>query len=247
MPPRKNQIVVRKNIRKRRNNYNNRKIVYIKPRIPLSGIKNSEIVKMRYVTKLQLIGGSGSTHYHFRANSLYDPDYDGAGHQPMGFDQMALKYNHYQVLGSRIKITQVPLSTASAVGDEPSWVTVTCRDNVGVAYTTIEGVLESVPYGKQKKLFVCNYAPWHNYSGNVKNEKVLTAYYDPKKMFGLSKQALSAEEDLKPLVNANPNEDAMFQIGAYPCGGNTNRDTIQLLVEIDYTARFSEPKEIAQS
>jgi len=66
-------------------------------------------------------------------------------------------------------------------------------------------------------------------------------------MFGLSKQALMSEEDLKPLVNANPNEDAIFQIGAYPCGGNTNRDTVNLLVEIDYTVRFSEAKELGQS
>jgi len=170
----------KKTIQKRRR-YNNKKIVYIKPRIPLNGVQNTEIVKMRYVTKLQLISSSGATHYNFRANSCYDPDYDGAGHQPMGFDQMALKYNHYQVLGSRIKVTPIPLGTVSSTGDEPSWVTVTTRDNVGVAYTTIEGVLESKPFGKTKKLFVCNYAPWQQASATKSNQNVLTAYYDPKK------------------------------------------------------------------
>lgn len=38
----------------------------------------------------------------FAANSLYDPDATGGGHQPMGFDQLSLMYNRYSVLSSWI-------------------------------------------------------------------------------------------------------------------------------------------------
>jgi len=47
--------------------------------------------------------GIGAT-YFFAANGLYDPNITGAGHQPMGFDQMMLMYNHYTVVSSKITI-----------------------------------------------------------------------------------------------------------------------------------------------
>lgn len=41
--------------------------------------------------------------YVFAANGLYDPNITGTGHQPVGFDQMMLFYNHYVVVRSRFK------------------------------------------------------------------------------------------------------------------------------------------------
>lgn len=43
--------------------------------------------------------------YVFRANSVYDPDYTGAGHQPMFFDNYASLYQRYKVNYSTIKMT----------------------------------------------------------------------------------------------------------------------------------------------
>lgn len=42
------------------------------------------------------------TSYLFRGNSVYDPDYTGAGHQPLGYDQLSALYEAYQVIGSSI-------------------------------------------------------------------------------------------------------------------------------------------------
>lgn len=41
--------------------------------------------------------------YVFRANSLYDPDYTGVGHQPLGYDQFSPMYKQYCVVGVKIK------------------------------------------------------------------------------------------------------------------------------------------------
>lgn len=47
----------------------------------------------------------GAASYVFAANGLYDPNISGAGHQPMGFDQLMALYNQYVVIGGYIKIT----------------------------------------------------------------------------------------------------------------------------------------------
>ena len=45
------------------------------------------------------VGGSCSGPHVFRLNSLFDPDFTGTGHQPQGYDNMALQYNRYIVYG----------------------------------------------------------------------------------------------------------------------------------------------------
>lgn len=46
-----------------------------------------------------------------RANSLYDIDLTGTGHQPTGFDQYSLLFNNYQVKASKISVWYGNLST----------------------------------------------------------------------------------------------------------------------------------------
>lgn len=41
---------------------------------------------------------------NFRANSLYDPDASGVGHQPLYFDQLAALYARYRVTGLRYSV-----------------------------------------------------------------------------------------------------------------------------------------------
>lgn len=45
-----------------------------------------------------------AVHYLFRTNSIFDPDFSGVGHQPGMHDQLALIYEHYRVLRSKIEI-----------------------------------------------------------------------------------------------------------------------------------------------
>lgn len=45
-----------------------------------------------------------NTVYVIRANSLYDPDYTGVGHQPMFHDEMAEHYQKYTVMWSTLKL-----------------------------------------------------------------------------------------------------------------------------------------------
>ena len=51
-----------------------------------------------------LLSSTGSVAFNthtFRANSVFDPDWTGAGHQPTRFDQLAALYQRYEVLKSK--------------------------------------------------------------------------------------------------------------------------------------------------
>lgn len=46
--------------------------------------------------------------YQFNANSVYDPDRTGGGHQPYGHDQLALMFNKYRVFKIRYLCEVIP-------------------------------------------------------------------------------------------------------------------------------------------
>lgn len=63
----------------------------------------------------------------WRANSIFDPDETGTGHQPNGFDQMAALYEKYIVLGSSMTIWVADALTGSqAANITPTQVAI-CR------------------------------------------------------------------------------------------------------------------------
>jgi len=65
-----------------------------------------EKYQLRYCQTIPLNPNAASTKtYKFRANSIYDPDATGVGHQPYGHDQLQEIYNHYCVDSCTITVT----------------------------------------------------------------------------------------------------------------------------------------------
>ena len=70
----------------------------------------SKMLRFKYIDNISLNTATGvPTQHFFRANSLYDPDYTGTGHQPHGTDEMGLFFNHYTVISSKITVKFNPL------------------------------------------------------------------------------------------------------------------------------------------
>lgn len=57
--------------------------------------------------------GSSIANNTFRANSCFDPEFTGTGHQPHGFDQWSAMFKTYTVLSSRLSVTMNQLSDNS--------------------------------------------------------------------------------------------------------------------------------------
>lgn len=85
-------------------NYNNFKTAFNK-NYPFPPVK---LYHLRYNADLTLsspvASGQFGTEHVFRLNSLFDPDKTGTGHQPYGFDALAVAYNRYKVVGATVEI-----------------------------------------------------------------------------------------------------------------------------------------------
>ena len=117
MPKRKrSSAATKRRYKRRRRVYRLKRKRYRKARnLVLGGFPKTKIVKLRYVQEITLNSASGVYDVHsFRANSLFDPDYNGVGHQPSNFDRWMEIYNHYTVVGSKITAKYMPSTNPSS-------------------------------------------------------------------------------------------------------------------------------------
>jgi hypothetical protein len=235
----------RKTSRKAMRRRPRRQVRVIRPRIPQNGVRLSETVKLRYSDQINVGNPLGGSVYNFRANSLYDPNKTGTGHQPLGFDQMAEKYNHYVVLGAKIYVQAIPFGTSSSSGDNPAYFMVKTSDNDTKDYDSITHLIEST--GKTPKInsnYVYNQLS--KPQGNNAKMPQDVATYSARKWF---RKDPMDHDDLKALVNANPVEEVNFQIYTMPLLDSfvSTQDSVSYQVTIEYIATFLEPKTLTQS
>lgn len=162
----------------------------------------------------------------FRSNSLYDPDYSGAGNQPRGFDQLIALYTRFQVIGAKIVVRFATRN--SSVYD--NIVGICCRTDP-TAETAIVNYVEQ-PNCKSRMIAAGASAPPVTMSMN----------YSQKFMFG-SKQL---SPDYAGSATANPANSCYFHIFAAPIQ-SVDADALDVYVTIEYITVFTEPQDIAQS
>lgn len=183
---------------------------------------------LRYSTNFQLTTNVGVVaSYVFASNGLFDPDVTGTGHQPMGFDQMMLSYNHYCVLSSRIIVTAV--NTTS--GPVPTFV-VSAR-SAATPVTVIDQILE---FGILNKTDLES----KSVSGDVKTLECRSVI---RRMTG--KPLPINDPNLCGDINTNPTEVEYYHIQLFDQAGNTS--TVNFKVIIEFVATFFEPRVLVES
>jgi len=162
----------------------------------------------------------------FSANGLFDPDISGTGHQPMGFDQMMLSYNHYTVTGAKITLTCKNANTSSptvGIFVAPSTTPITVID------TILEfGMLEFDTLD-----------PMGSYGGN----KNLVSACSIRKVQGV--RDVIDVTDLAGNSAANPVEQTYFHVQVWNAAGSTALVNFDCIIE--YTAIFTEPRVLSPS
>lgn len=184
------------------------------------GFPNSIITKMRYCDQIQMTSTLGAmTGYVFAANSVFDPDVSGVGHQPMFRDNFAAIYDQYVVIGSKItvRMTNVTANNTCVFGINGD------DDSAGSA--TLATKMEQ------------NNSQWIQLgpTGSGSDTHTITCTFEPTRDFGVDAKNDGASQTA---VGSSPTELWCYQVWMAASGANTV--TAQFTVEIDYTVKFSE-------
>lgn len=157
--------------------------------------------------------------YLFRANSIFDPNFTGIGHQPIGHDQWKNFYRRYKVTDSTIVVT--PLKTDDT---ELGIIGITQEPTAAVS-VDFDSILEQ----KSVRLL------------NMKN---CTA---PNVQMSWNKNIMDPDIDGQSAVfGANPSSTSYFRVFLRSARANT-LSTCTVLCSLTYNCELSEPEDLAQS
>lgn len=189
--------------------------------------------KLRYTETISIASSVGSIGaYVFNANSVYDPNDSGTGHQPMYYDQYTAVYNHWKVLGAKIQV-QVIQGTGTSVNG-PCAVGVISNDDNSIA--GVSQYSQLVEWGQINKYRIIN-GPY-GLTGPV----ILTEKYSCKRVF---KDKYNADSLIGGIAT-NPTELYTFIIWQQPLA-TSDSQTNTYSVTIDYIVDFFELRDMAQS
>lgn len=194
----------------------------------LTPFPNTKIVRHKYVDNIQfpaITSAVGYGKYTFRANSVYDPDFSGVGHQPMFHDEMAAQYTHYTVLSSYIRIT-----IAAENAQKRNW-SIWCDDDSTVP-TNANTAFEQ-----------------HRYISAIKADKrnaplKLTCRYNAARWNKTTLSGLMSDNSKKTAVNNNPvaGETKFFHLYCAPSNVAENLDSIEgVNFEMFFIVSWREP------
>lgn len=159
----------------------------------------------------------------FSANDCFDPEVALGGHQPRGFDQYMALYDHFTVVGSRIKLW---VSTQTN-NTRPAIAGITIRDTASIL-SSPNAYLES-PNTVTKSLADI---------GGTSN-RMLTMKVNPNKFLGIPKPL--SEDKVEGSASSGPSDQVYYHVWLYDAAGGAS-DPFTYSYQIDYATVFKEPK-----
>ncbi len=197
----------------------------MKRRVANFPMKNSQ--KLKYTDIIQLDTSMGVVDWHqFRANSLFDPDLTGTGHQPLSFDEWTSFYQRYKVHACKISINGIITSTTGGgifiLNARPELAV-----PVGVSVTEIERNNTISRVASQV---------------GGENRVSLRMYRKTKFMYG---KRTIIDEGYAGLDTTNPLFPWVYNIGLV--GSFANAATADLVIKLTFYSEFFDKKTLLSS
>lgn len=182
-----------------------------------------KFVNMLYADEFLLTpGGVGLGDFHvFRANSIFDPDLTGVGHQPRYHDTLQSIYERYVVVGSTINVRFWAPGSASA-GQ--------CMVYSVIRPTSSDTPSTSNSFGNLIEQGGIHFKPLGARDGG--HDVTLTrSVYNPWKLY---KKNPYNEDDLQALFGANPLTSPIFVMGVVPVNAGDTIGAVRCTITINY-------------
>lgn len=212
-------------VRRRGRTHSRRSGLYQKRSVNLGfGFPKTLKMKHRYVETIRLVSSSGVPAFQrFRANGIYDPNQTGVGHQPMYYDQCALLYNHWKVIGSKISVKFVPTLSTTV----PQHVGILADDD-----TNNSSIVTTLQEQTDTRKSAIAWAPG--------KPTTLTNKFSARKIYG---PGIGGNTRLEGDTTADPTEQFYFTIFNAPLDNATGVG-VDCIVTIDYIVLWTEQKDI---
>jgi len=167
----------------------------------------------------------------YNMNSLYDPYYTGAGHQPYGFDQIMASYTKYRVERVTFRIT---FTTPGGAAD------ILCAASYGAGTSASLAGVAPAP--------ICEWpnAVHGHLSSSGTRVCYLTGTINLWEVCNVTKQRYETDDIYVGSVSANPSQVALlsFAIASYSAASS---EAASVLVELEYDAIVYDRQVIAAS
>lgn len=178
---------------------------------------------MRYSQVIENLPAVGTPDFNlFRANSIFDPDFSGVGHQPYGHDTYQSIYNHYNVRSAICTMTPT-----AANADQIFGITLCDDSSVQSDYDTIREV-------KGTRMAIAKESGGQPPS--------VTCYYNCNQNFDIPYQKATGAS-----FGQNPAESMIFHCWSESAGSGQGSSTNRYLITITYTVDMWELKDLSQS
>lgn len=164
--------------------------------------------------------------YVFTANGLFDPNITGGALSPAGFAQLIATYEHYTVVSSKISVIFTNNSTT------PTIVAIALEPDVSGS-TDPNNMLE-LPFEQIVQL---------EPAGAYGSSKTLAMSTSLSKYFGVD--VMDSQSLYRGDATSNPLEQAYYHLKCFGLKGGSAE--VFITVKIEYTAMFTEPRELSPS
>lgn len=182
------------------------------------------VAKIRYADNVPLGNTAGvSNVYQFRATSIFDPDFTGAGHQPYGHDTYQNIYNHYMVIKSTFTCTPTTPFNGRLIVQTTDDQTISADSNGNTGAECKDSTVVT--------------------QSNATMPATARVYYDRDKWFSTRDQTQSSSADF----GANPAENVFFNIQIYGSGPTTSVGTTYFYIYIEFIVEMWELKDLGGS
>lgn len=186
--------------------------------------------KLRYSGGTTILSPSGVLASQiYTLNGLYDPDITGIGHQPMGYDQVMPFYEHYHVLECNATVTFINRAAAS-------------RGFVALKITPDVALPASFDELLEEGRVCSDMLGGDGYQFN--GTKVLRVKVNVPAVNGLTRRNFIASDGYRGSLSSNPAEQTYLHVAVW---GSTTGMDVEVRVVLDYTAVFTEPRNLTSS